>query len=347
MNIRKVAKRILRWTKWTITVLVVVIVLTLGSNTVTSISREASSIEEIAPPNGQFVDADGVKIFYQELGPQDGSPIILLHGTGSWSEIWRKTMIALSDSGYRAIAIDIPPFGFSERLKGSEQFTTEKQGERLNAVLKNLNIRNGTLVGHSVGGRPTLEALLNDQDRIERLVLVDVALGFAVDSLRPQFAQNDPSLLLNMGFYLEPLRNSLFRTFGTNPTFTRLQLESFVFNTAAIKSSHIEMLQKPLFVKGTSISNADWFEYLTMSSPHRGLSTNFENFRGLDIPTLIIWGDKDDITPLWQGVYLSKLFPNSELTIMKDVGHIPYIENTERFNEILLSFLNKKNKTYY
>lgn len=343
MNISKGAKRIGRSIKWILTVLVSIITFILVYNTIRSTSREASNIEESAPPTGQFVYADGVKIFYQELGPTDGIPIILLHGTGSWSEIWRKTMLALSENGYRAIAIDIPPFGFSEKLEGSEQFTTEKQAKRLNAVLKVLNISNGTLVGHSVGGRPTLEALLNNQEMIERLVLVDVALGFDTDSLKPQFSQNDPNFLLNTIFYLKPLRNSIFRTFGTNPLFTRLQLESFVFNKTAISPFHIKMLQKPLIVNGTSISNADWFEYLTISSTHQGLSTDFENFRLLEIPTLIIWGDKDNITPLWQGIYLSKLFPNSKLTIMKDVGHIPYIENTQRFNEILVNFLNANN----
>ena len=339
---KKGAKRAVKLTLWIIAFLVTAITVTLVYNTIRSISREASSIEELAPQTGEFVIADGVKIFFQELGPSDGIPVILLHGTGSWSEIWRETMIALSDIGYRAIAIDIPPFGFSEKLEGSNQFTTEKQGQRLNTVLKVLNINKGVLVGHSVGGRPTLEALLNNQDRIERLVLVDVALGFSVDSLRPQFAQNDPGFLLKSIFQLKPLRNAMFRTVGTNPIFTRSQLEAFVYNKAAVIPSHIEMLQKPLSIQGTSTSNADWFEYLTISSPHQGLSTDFENFRAVNIPTLIIWGDKDDITPLWQGIYLSQLFSNSELSIMEDVGHIPYIEDTERFNELLIEFLNEK-----
>lgn len=308
-----------------------------------SVLREESTVNEISPPTGHFVQADDASIFYQELGPANGSPVILIHGTGSWSEIWRETMIALADNGYRAIAIDIPPFGFSEKLFGREQFTTEKQGKRLNAALEALNIRNGLLVGHSVGGRPTLEAILNNQDRINRLVLVDVALGFAPDSIQPHFTQNDPGFMLKSLFELKPLRNSIFRTFGTNPQFTKFQLESFVFNKAAILPEHVAMLQRPLSLNGFTISNADWFEYLTVSSDHQGLSTEFRNFNRIKLPTLIIWGDKDDITPLWQGKYLAKVFPDAELNIMKDVGHIPYLENSKRFNDILLDFINKTN----
>lgn len=338
---RQKAIRVFKWILWIMAFMVATITITLVYNTIRSTSREASSIEELAPHTGKFVIADGVKVFYQELGPSDGIPVILLHGTGSWSEIWRETMLALSSNGYRAIAIDIPPFGFSEKLTGSDQFTTEKQAKRLNAVLEVLNIQDGVLVGHSVGGRPTLEALLLNHDRVKRLVLVDVALGFAADSLRLQFAQNEPGFLMKSIFQLKPIRNAVFRTLGTNPLFTKFQLESFVFNKAAITPALVEMLQKPLFVRGTSISSADWFEYLTITTPHQGLSIDFESFKTINIPVLIIWGNKDDITPLWQGIYLSNLFSNSSLEIIEDVGHIPYIEDPEKFNTSLLNFLNE------
>ncbi len=333
---------ILKWVLGVIIGLIATIILTLAYQTIRSVAREASTIEALAPEHGNFVIADGVKIFYQELGPADGKPVILLHGTGSWSEIWRETMTALSANGYRAIAIDIPPFGYSERLEGSELFTTEKQGRRLNAVLKALNIQNGVLVGHSVGGRPTLEALLNNQKGIEKLVLVDVALGFGADSLNPQFAQNEPGFLLKSIFQIKLLRNVLFRSLGTNPSCTRAQLEAFVYNKSAIKPEHIEMLQKPLSIQGTTVSNADWFEYLTIAAPHQGLSTKFDKYGLIKIPTLIIWGNQDDITPLWQGAYLSRLIPNSTLEIMHGVGHIPYIEDASEFNRVLLTFLNKE-----
>jgi len=334
------AKSIIKLIQYALCFLIAVISITLFYNTIRSTSRESSSIEELAPKTGKHILADGVKVYYQELGPPEGTPVVLIHGTGSWSEIWRTTMVALSKNGFRAIAIDIPPFGFSEKLVGSEQFTTEKQGARLNAVLTELNIQNGVLVGHSVGGRPTLEAILNNQDRINRLVLVDVALGFSADSLIPQFAQNEPGLLIKSIFGLKPLRNVVFRTVGTNPFFTKLQLESFVFNKAAVTPSLVEILQKPLFLQDATISNADWFEYLAITSPHRGLATDFQKFKTIDMPVLIIWGNKDDITPLWQGIYLSTLFQNSTMEIIEDVGHIPYIEDTKKFNEILSKFLN-------
>jgi pimeloyl-ACP methyl ester carboxylesterase len=57
-----------------------------------------------------------------------------VHGTGAWSEIWRETMRRLAERGYRAMAADMPPFGFSER-PSSRDYTTATQGRRLAALL--------------------------------------------------------------------------------------------------------------------------------------------------------------------------------------------------------------------
>src|SRR5262245_4895126 len=77
--------------------------------------RETMTPAEAAPPSGRLVRAADIAVYVQEAGPATGHPVLLLHGTGAWSEIWRETMTALATAGYRAIAIDIPPFGFSEK----------------------------------------------------------------------------------------------------------------------------------------------------------------------------------------------------------------------------------------
>ena len=69
-------------------------------------------------------------------------------------------MVELSENGFRVIAIDIPPFGFSSKPVGSQEYSTLKQGKRINAFLDALKIDKAILVGHSVGSRPTIEALL-------------------------------------------------------------------------------------------------------------------------------------------------------------------------------------------
>src|SRR5688572_19815528 len=81
-------------------------------------ARESKTRFEAAPSTGQFVPAGDVELFIQEMGPADGPVIIFTHGMGGWSGLWHDTLVRLSAAGYRCIAIDIPPFGFSERPAG-------------------------------------------------------------------------------------------------------------------------------------------------------------------------------------------------------------------------------------
>lgn len=101
----------------------------------------------------------------------------------------------------------------------------------------------------------------------------------------------------------------------------------------------VAKMQQPLTVTGLRDAEADWLEFLTISQDD-SLGSNFKNIK---VSTMILWGESDNITPTWQGKELQKLIPNSQLKIIPGAGHIPYIENTKNFNEILLKFLENKN----
>jgi len=102
--------------------------------------------------------------------------VVFIHGTGAWSETWRASMDAVVKAGFRAIALDLPPFGFSERSSGGA-FMTRRAGTPYYRVLDALQIQRAILVGHSFGGGATMEATFLAGDRVRALVLVDVALA--------------------------------------------------------------------------------------------------------------------------------------------------------------------------
>jgi hypothetical protein len=77
--------------------------------------RETYTSEAIAPPAGRFVATRSGRVFVLDEGPRDGTPILLIHGTAAWSEFWRGTIDHLVAHRYRVVAIDLPPFGFSDR----------------------------------------------------------------------------------------------------------------------------------------------------------------------------------------------------------------------------------------
>ena len=77
--------------------------------------RETASRADLAPSSGHWVATRSGDVFIQEKGPPTGVPVVLFHGTAAWSELWRRTIDALASAGYHVIALDLPPFGFSDR----------------------------------------------------------------------------------------------------------------------------------------------------------------------------------------------------------------------------------------
>lgn len=318
-----------------------VVILILIASTISRAMRETATAETEAPSNGYFVNAGDAQIFVQEMGPKAGHAVVLIHGTGTWSEIWRETMTALSDSGFRAIAIDVPPFGYSSKLSGADSYAREMQGQRILSVIRELGLVRPTLVGHSVGARPTLEAALSGSKAIGRLVLVDPALGFDPQSPEtPRFKQNDSAWFVQGLFGARIIRDAAIAAYGTNPLFTKKLVSSFVSKKESVTDERVSVIQRPMSVVGTTRAYGDWLANLSISADS-SLGSDFTNLKTLSIPTLIIWGETDSITPLWQGKALASMIPESTLSVIEEVGHIPYIENAEAFNRLLIEFLKK------
>jgi len=303
-------------------------------------AREKWPADQAAPKTGRFVSAGDVKLFVQEAGPAKGTPILLVHGTGAWSEIWRETMTAVAHAGFRAIAIDVPPFGYSGKPAGPPEYSPAKQAKRIAAALDALGLRKVVFVGHSVGARPTVETALLAPERVERLVLVDPALGFGAEG-STAFQQNDPSLVVTAFFAVREVRNAALSVVATNPLTTRALFKTFVSNAAAVTDARVSMLQQPLVVENMTNAQGDWLQYL-MESKDDSRVSDFKNFAKLTMPVMLIWGNTDTVTPLWQGRQLQKLIPHAQLSVMDNVGHIPYIENAKGFNDTLVQYLQTR-----
>ena len=91
----------------------IVVAAWLGYATLKRSQRERMTIESLAPPGGRWVDVGDSRLFVQEWGPPDGPVLLLAHGTGAWSGTWFELPAALAAAGWRVVAVDLPPFGFS------------------------------------------------------------------------------------------------------------------------------------------------------------------------------------------------------------------------------------------
>lgn len=325
------ARRVLFWLVTAAVGLALLVLITLVGFRLASQARETVSRIDAAPPSGQFVAAADVSIYVQQAGPESGIPVVLIHGLGAWSETWRSTIDALAAAGYRVIALDLPPFGYSFRPTSGD-YSTATQGKRILGVLDALKIDSAVLIGHSFGGRATVEAALGEPRRVRALVLVCVALGL----------QEEPGdgagPLTRVLLRSSTVRNAIVASLGTNPWMTGTFLRAFTKRHEAITQQRISLYQQPQRVTGTTEAFSTWLEQFVLSG-ERPASRQPARYRELKMPALVIWGDADTVTPLQQGRHLSALLPDATLVTMPEIGHIPQLENERAFNSLLVDNL--------
>jgi pimeloyl-ACP methyl ester carboxylesterase len=292
--------------------------------------RETVSRIAAAPSTGRFVRAADLEMYVQEAGPRAGAPVVLVHGTGAWSEIWRPTLDTLAAAGYRAVAVDMPPFGYSER-PASADYGDEAQARRILGVIAALGLERVTLVGHSFGARPTMQAFFLDGSRVARLVLVDAALGLDTTA-------GGAGWPVRAVLAVPPLRDALVSATLTNPAFTRRLLRGLVTDASAVTAPRIAMLQRPFVRERTTASFGEWLQPFVVGG-ERSLATDRARYRDIRVPTLVMWGEADSVTPLAQGQEIARLVPGAVWIALAGVGHIPAIEATGRFNAELAGWL--------
>lgn len=299
--------------------------------------RETKTRHEAAPARGRFVRAGDVELFIQEMGPEDGPAILFIHGTGAWSGFWRETMTPLAEAGFRCIAIDIPPFGFSER-PATPSFGNADQSRRIIALMDALEIEHAILFGHSFGGGATMETALMIPNRIEALILLDV--GGLNLNLAP--AASSASLsALELFLSMKAIRNPVLAATATNPLLTKPLISTMLHDPADATDEKIKILQEPLVLEDATDTLGDWLKYvLLVREP--SLTSEPANYQLLTMPALIVWGDSDTVIPLKEGEYLESILPNAQWVIMSGVNHIPHVEDLERLMEIVMEFLEKQ-----
>lgn len=298
--------------------------------------REQGDRRALAGGEGRFVQAAGLDVHIEEVGPVDGPAVVFIHGTLAWTGTWRHILARVGAAGYRAIAIDLPPFGFSQRPAGFE-YGPEAQAARIVAVLDALGIEEAVLVGHSYGGGATVEAAMRSTIEVPALVLVDVALDFPAPDTAAA-GRTGPDRLLEVG----TVRNTIVAATLTNRLLTRLGLERFVFDPAVVTDARVALYQKPLAVEGTTDAVGKWLVSDLLAAHHGAWSGRKDKYgEVLTMPTLVVWGEQDTVTPPDQGRRLAAMLPNAELVMLDGVNHIPHLEDPGRFFETLRTFLDR------
>ena len=318
---------ILRWSANGLLVLLLSVILVITSFRLAASIRETGTRAQLAPRTGHLVPTRSGGVFVQEKGPADGIPVVLFHGTAAWSELWRHTSDALAAAGFHVIALDLPPFGFSDR-PGS--YTRQDQAARINDVLDTLEAAPAIIVGHSFGAGAATELAMRYPDRARALVLVDAALGLTA-------APSDAPWVIQPQW----IREILVSLTITNPVATEMLLQSLIAKKERALPEYVAILQRPLTQRDSTSDIADWLYYF-LGADADAASADRNAYAKLEVPVAILWGDKDTITPVEQALDLRTLLPpDTDLTLLPGLGHIPQIEDPAMFNDALLKTLGK------
>lgn len=314
--------------------IIFVLLFVLASGALTSrLFAQSITPESLADPDGQFIDVGGAQIYYIDKGPQDGPVVLLLHGFGGSTFTWRDTIEPLAEAGFRAIALDMPPFGLSDK-DPDQAYSRANMAKTIIALMDTLKIDKASIVGHSMGGGVTAQLALNYPSRIEKLVFVAGSVGgggVATEDQNSQTPRSAPFGFLSSLDPKSPLAITAIKTFMTPERFTDI-LTSAYYNKSVITDAVIAGYQRPLQLD-------TWAQGLLafISSDNAVFDTTA--LAEIKAPTLIIWGEQDTWVPLSAGERLNTLIPNSTLIIYAETGHLPMEENTEQFNDDLLAFL--------
>lgn len=231
--------------------------------------------------------------------------MVLVHGTPSYSYIWRNVAPAVAAAGHRAITYDLLGYGASERPADRDTSVTA-QARLLPRLLDALGVERCTLVGHDIGGAVAQIAALRHPERVDRLMLIDTV---SYDSW-PSATWRE-IIDRHLGAYAAmPEREFL--------EMLRRQLDMTVAGPGGMDA---EVMDAYLAPHRGPLGRASFFEHQVRhyDSAHTERLTPL--LGGLAMPTRILWGGDDRWQPLSYARRLAADIPAAELRVVPGGGH--------------------------
>lgn len=254
----------------------------------------------------------------------DGTPVILLHGLGANGYTWRH-LISAAPAGYQFIVFDLRGFGESPK-PGDDKYSLYDQANLIYDFILEKDLRDVTLIGHSMGGGIALLVALKlretSQSRLSALVLLD---SVAYPQRIPAFIR------LLQTPVLGPLAVRLLPADFQVRTILRLAY----LDDRKISEDVIDAYAAPLRAPGSAHALV---ESARQMMP-RDLSAVSGRYGRIDVPTLLVWCREDTIVPLDVGEKLHAAIPSSKLVTMEGCGHFPHEEKPEVVVPLIMRFL--------
>jgi pimeloyl-ACP methyl ester carboxylesterase len=262
-------------------------------------------------------------VCYVDLG--EGDPVLLIHGLGGSWRVWLENLPSLAQRR-RVIAVDLPGFGRS--APAGDGIAIHGYSRVLLGVLDELDLERTIVIGNSLGGWIAADLALRAPGRVRALVLVDAGgvvptagerrKALAIMDTAARLARHAPR------FRSAVASRRHLRSLALRYTFARPRELAADLVYMALPPEPDPGFQPALYAAKRSWSEA-WCDRLTE----------------IACPTLIVWGGRDSLLPLRHAREYARRIVGSRLQVIAEAGHLPMLERPDRFNRVVLEFLEE------
>ncbi|MER7759738.1 alpha/beta fold hydrolase [Streptomyces sp. NPDC097619] len=262
------------------------------------------------------VTVNDVTLAYEDLGPADGPAVLLVHGHPFDRTLWYPQARALTAAGYRVLLPDLRGYGRSRVVPGTTRLSDF--ADDLAGLLDRLEVPRAVVGGVSMGGQIAMEFHLGRPDRVTALVLADTSpVAETAEGRRARAELADRLLAEGMSGYAEEVIGRMIAPYHVTgkPEVAR----------------HVLGMMRTTDPEGAAAALRGRAERPDYRS----------SLAGLKVPALVLVGADDEYTPPAGARALHALLPQAVLAVIEEAGHLPGVEQPERVNAALLSFLEK------
>lgn len=250
-----------------------------------------------------FIKLQNLRIHYKVFGA--GESLIFLPGWGWGFEGYLKVITHLAQK-FQVIALDLPGFGLSTPPKTAWQ--TEQYAALVAEFAQKLEIANPILVGHSFGGKIALYLTAQHLVATKKLVLISSA-GIKLPKKNIQYGKMYAFKLLKNLARLPLLKIFLAR-----------RVNAYRNKVGSQDYRQAQGVMRKILVR---VVNEDFRLLLPK----------------IEVPALLIWGEKDTSSPLAAGQLMQKLMPQAKLVVFPEAGHFPHEHDFTEFCKQIDQFL--------
>ncbi len=276
-------------------------------------------------PTRRTVELAGHRVSYQEAGPPDGPPVVLLHGVASDGTTWQPAIDELADWGLRVLVPDL--LGHGESAKPALDYTLDTFAEQLRDLLLLLGVPSATVAGHSLGGAIAMHFGYLYPDALQRLVLVSSGgLGREVHPLLRAATLPGADLVLRL---------------AVNPQTARLYRSAWLHRRLRLSDGSVTNLSRAGRNLLTRDSRVAFFATLRSVVEPTGQRGNMieMDYLAAHVPTLIVWSANDHVIPVRHAHAIHEHLPGSRLELLPGSSHEPHRRYAARFARLVAEFV--------